>query len=149
MFQRQLSKEGLSNVVNQSGKSAASLMSREDLEDLFTPEFGSMSSTYESMVEAAGRASKSQKAEEAAEALVGLEHDEDDKASSEASPSGKGTGGEAAPDLTQPVHRDQACLLVLMLLESDRCMPPASMKITQLPAPCMRVLLCPGAHQHC
>ena len=37
MFQRQLSKEGLSNVVNQSGKSAASHMSTEDLADLFTP----------------------------------------------------------------------------------------------------------------
>lgn len=50
MFQRQLSKEGLSNVVNQSGKSAASHMSTEDLADLFTPEFDSLSSTYESMV---------------------------------------------------------------------------------------------------
>jgi hypothetical protein len=52
VFQRQLSKEGLSNVVNQSGKSAASLLSTEDLADLFTPEFDIFSSTYESMVEA-------------------------------------------------------------------------------------------------
>lgn len=51
MFQRQLSKEGLSNVVNQSGKSAASLMSTEDLADLFTPEFDTLSSTYDSMVD--------------------------------------------------------------------------------------------------
>ena len=52
IFQRQLSKEGLSNVVNQSGKSSASLLSSEDLADLFTPEFDSFSSTYEGMVEA-------------------------------------------------------------------------------------------------
>jgi hypothetical protein len=52
VFQRQLSKEGLSNVVNQSGKSAASLMSAEDLADLFTPDFGSLSSTYDSMLSA-------------------------------------------------------------------------------------------------
>lgn len=52
IFQRQLSKEGLSNVVNQSGKSSASLLSSEDLADLFTPEFDSLSSTYEGMVEA-------------------------------------------------------------------------------------------------
>jgi hypothetical protein len=52
VFQRQLSKEGLSNVVNQSGKSAASMMSAEDLADLFTPEFDSLSSTYDSMLEA-------------------------------------------------------------------------------------------------
>jgi hypothetical protein len=52
VFQRQLSKEGLSNVVNQSGKSAASHMSTEDLADLFTPDFASLSSTYESMAEA-------------------------------------------------------------------------------------------------
>ena len=51
VFQRQLSKEGLSNVVNQSGKSAASHMSAEDLADLFTPEFDSLSSTYDSMVD--------------------------------------------------------------------------------------------------
>jgi hypothetical protein len=55
VFQRQLSKEGLSNVVNQSGKSAASLMSSEDLADLFTPEFNSRSSTFESMVAATDR----------------------------------------------------------------------------------------------
>jgi hypothetical protein len=53
VFQRQLSKEGLSNVVNQSGKSAASLMSAEDLADLFTPDYDCLSSTYESMLEAA------------------------------------------------------------------------------------------------
>jgi hypothetical protein len=52
VFQRQLSKEGLSNVVNQSGKSAKSDMSAEDLADLFTPDFDSFSSTYESMVDA-------------------------------------------------------------------------------------------------
>jgi hypothetical protein len=62
VFQRQLSKEGLSNVVNQSGKSAASHMSTEDLADLFTPEFDSFSSTYESLV-----ADKSDQGDEAAE----------------------------------------------------------------------------------
>lgn len=53
MFQRQLSKEGLSNVVNQSGKSAQSDMSTEDLADLFTPDYDCLSSTYEGMLEAA------------------------------------------------------------------------------------------------
>lgn len=53
MFQRQLSKEGLSNVVNQSGKSAQSDMSTEDLADLFTPDYECLSSTYEGMLEAA------------------------------------------------------------------------------------------------
>lgn len=52
MFQRQLSKEGLSNVVNQSGKSAQSDMSTEDLADLFTPDYDCLSSTYEGMLEA-------------------------------------------------------------------------------------------------
>lgn len=53
VFQRQLSKEGLSNVVNQSGKSAQSDMSTEDLADLFTPDYDCLSSTYEGMIEAA------------------------------------------------------------------------------------------------
>lgn len=53
VFQRQLSKEGLSNVVNQSGKSAQSTMSTEDLADLFTPDYDCLSSTYEGMLEAA------------------------------------------------------------------------------------------------
>jgi hypothetical protein len=52
VFQRQLSKEGLSNVVNQSGKSAQSDMSTEDLADLFTPDYDCLSSTYEGMLRA-------------------------------------------------------------------------------------------------
>lgn len=68
MFQRQLSKEGLSNVVNQSGKSAASHMSAEDLADLFTPEFDSLSSTYESLV--TDKASQEDEAQEEDAAAV-------------------------------------------------------------------------------
>ena len=69
MFQRQLSKEGLSNVVNQSGKSAASHMSIEDLADLFTPEFDSLSSTYESMLTDTG-SQEDEAEEEGAGAVV-------------------------------------------------------------------------------
>ena len=49
IFQRQLSKEGLSNVVNQSGKSAASIMSADELADVFTLRGNTMSDTYDSM----------------------------------------------------------------------------------------------------
>jgi hypothetical protein len=89
VFQRQLSKEGLSNVVNQSGKSAASLMSTEDLADLFTPDFGSLSSTYDSMLVADERTTV---------------------AASEGSPAEPSE--RPAPSDNAPVRRPQACLRV-------------------------------------
>ncbi|GMH34356.1 hypothetical protein BSKO_02190 [Bryopsis sp. KO-2023] len=49
VFQRQLSKEGLQGVVNQSGRAGASLMSSEALRDLFTLNRETPSDTYESM----------------------------------------------------------------------------------------------------
>lgn len=49
MYQRQLSKEGLQNVVNSESKGGAALMSSEDLRDLFTLRGTTLSDTYDSM----------------------------------------------------------------------------------------------------
>lgn len=49
VYQRQLSKEGLQNVVNNDSKGGSALMSSEELRDLFTLRAQTLSDTYESM----------------------------------------------------------------------------------------------------
>jgi hypothetical protein len=47
VFQRQLSKEGLQNLVGKNGKATASLMTTEELRELFQLEINTLSSTYD------------------------------------------------------------------------------------------------------
>ena len=49
VYQRQLSKEGLQNVVNSESKGGSAPMSAEELRDLFTLRGHTMSDTYDSM----------------------------------------------------------------------------------------------------
>ena len=49
VYQRQLSKEGLQNVVNSESKGGSAPMSAEELRDLFTLRDHTMSDTYDSM----------------------------------------------------------------------------------------------------
>ena len=49
VYQRQLSKEGLQNVVNNDAKGGSALMSSEELRDLFTLRGCTLSDTYDSM----------------------------------------------------------------------------------------------------
>lgn len=49
VYQRQLSKEGLQNVVNNDAKGGSAVMSSEELRDLFTLRSATMSDTYDSM----------------------------------------------------------------------------------------------------
>ena len=57
VYQRQLSKEGLQNVVNkssggESGAAGTAAMSAEELRDLFTLRRDTLSDTYDSMCQA-------------------------------------------------------------------------------------------------
>ncbi|CAD7701124.1 unnamed protein product [Ostreobium quekettii] len=52
VFQRQLSKEGLQGVVGKSGQAEASMMSAEELRNLFSLNLNTVSDTYDSLCQA-------------------------------------------------------------------------------------------------
>ncbi len=54
MYQRQLSKNGLASLVNQSAGNDSNLVSTEELRDLFTLRTDTMSDTYDSMYRTRG-----------------------------------------------------------------------------------------------